>query len=413
MASKKVTRTAETIAEYRRKVASFKRSTAVRLGIDNPPWIAVVEDLIAAKTLYKDASWKFYRWAFIAEMEDLVASGTQPGDLDAAITRLREVTAAGALKKSTRTSATKAKELPACDREAIFAELRRSRSPLAAVLIHFITATTAAGLRPIEWRLASIEPPTDGAEFKLIVQNAKRTNGRAHGPVRTLTWLEISAEAKESIEFIVSWARTSAAEVDLAGLLKTLQALLRRIDRKLWPRRKQHFVLYSCRHAFAAVAKIHYLPEEVAALMGHGSDDTATMHYARPPRGSGAPLDKLLANLPEPNPAEVEMVRRVQERKRDKLKVTATRRKRQEPVGADSLGPAHDLGLCAVDDFPVPPARAGTVGPSVESEKLRKEQEDRQARVIEGILESVDRIRQRNGGPAQNLYIPSNPKSRR
>lgn len=75
----------------------------------------------------------------------------------------------------------------------------------------------------------------------------------------------------------------------------------------LWPRRVQHYVLYSTRHTFAAAAKIIFARAEVAALMGHAVDDTATKHYSRPPKGS----KRLPAiELPRPSVRDLARVRR-------------------------------------------------------------------------------------------------------
>ena len=167
-----------------RRVATLKRRTAARLGIENPPWISVVGDLIAAKGGYKPRSWRLYKFALLAIMDEVAVAAGQSSDLDGATAKLRHENASGALTSSTRTSATKAKSLPASDREAIFAELQISRSPLATVLVHFITATNATGLRPIEWRSVLIEEPSAGASLRLIVRNAKATNGSHHSSLR-------------------------------------------------------------------------------------------------------------------------------------------------------------------------------------------------------------------------------------
>jgi len=59
--------------------------------------------------------------------------------------------------------------------------------------------------------------------------------------------------------------------------------------RVLWPRRKQHITLYSSRHQFSANAKFLGLPlEEIAALMGHASIETAMAHYGRRSAGNGS-----------------------------------------------------------------------------------------------------------------------------
>ncbi|MCA8451381.1 hypothetical protein, partial [Burkholderia vietnamiensis] len=53
--------------------------------------------------------------------------------------------------------------------------------------------------------------------------------------------------------------------------------------------RKTYPTLYSARHQFAADAKSSgWTQAEVAALLGHASDDTAARHYARARSGQSA-----------------------------------------------------------------------------------------------------------------------------
>ena len=56
---------------------------------------------------------------------------------------------------------------------------------------------------------------------------------------------------------------------------------------KLWPNRERHPTLYSARHQFSANMKASGCkPEEIAALMGHAVDDTATTTYGKKVNGT-------------------------------------------------------------------------------------------------------------------------------
>ena len=91
-----------------------------------------------------------------------------------------------------------------------------------------------------------------------------------------------------------------------------LRDTLREVCLELWPGRKRRPTFYTTRHTFAAVAKTALAPTELAALLGHGSDLTALIHYARPPKGSS----RLPAfGLPRPSSEEVARVRLVLEKK--------------------------------------------------------------------------------------------------
>ena len=57
--------------------------------------------------------------------------------------------------------------------------------------------------------------------------------------------------------------------------------------RQCWPRRKRHITLYSTRHQFSANAKSSgFSRAEIAAMMGHAVDITATIHYGRKQAGN-------------------------------------------------------------------------------------------------------------------------------
>ena len=70
--------------------------------------------------------------------------------------------------------------------------------------------------------------------------------------------------------------------------LRQLGDYMRTVTRKCLGKRASYPTLYSLRHQFAANAKSSYTQSEVAALMGHGVDVTATIHYGRRASGQGA-----------------------------------------------------------------------------------------------------------------------------
>ena len=94
---------------------------------------------------------------------------------------------------------------------------------------------------------------------------------------------------------------------------------MRRLTRKLFPRRHKRPTLYTARHEAIALWKAHYVESAttaearmhglaiVAALSGHASDETATVHYGRPQRSDRG--RKGLA-IPTADSAEVARVRR-------------------------------------------------------------------------------------------------------
>ncbi|HEV7436610.1 MAG TPA: hypothetical protein VGO22_17355, partial [Pseudorhizobium sp.] len=166
--------------------------------------------------------------------------------------------------------------------------------------------------RPSEWIEAELSQDVkDG--WKLKVQNGKSTNGRSHGPTRTLLWRSCSEEVLavrnwlEHLETCLPRDRTGA-RVGWKTYYAQLRDALYEVCQELWPRRRRRPSFYSTRHTFAAAAKGVLTPAEVGALLGHGTDFTALTHYARPPKGSRK-LPRFM--LPAPDPAEVLRVRQV------------------------------------------------------------------------------------------------------
>jgi hypothetical protein len=175
-----------------------------------------------------------------------------------------------------------------------------------------LTAGLDTGLRPSEWVDAELFQVAKD-EWKLKVQNGKCTNGRSHGPSRTLSWNGCSEEVLavrdwlEHLKTCLPRDRTRARTA-WKSYYAQLRDTLHEVCQELWPRRKRRPSFYSTRHTFAAAAKAVLTPSEVGALLGHGTDFTALTHYARPPKG-GSRLPGFM--LPKPDPIEVLRVRQV------------------------------------------------------------------------------------------------------
>lgn len=176
------------------------------------------------------------------------------------------------------TSGKKIKKLPPERLSRLLGYLDGSLNPLDHVIGHWLRAGVASGLRPCEWKAARLQG------LRLHVENAKGNAFRSNGENRTL--LFVLPEHKNEVKFI----RRFLADLDLwleaDKDFKTFYAACRKrlyyVNRQLWPRSDQNICLYSTRHQFAADMKASGLkPAEIAALMGHASDESATIHYAR------------------------------------------------------------------------------------------------------------------------------------
>jgi hypothetical protein len=75
----------------------------------------------------------------------------------------------------------------------------------------------------------------------------------------------------------------------------------------LFPRQRQRYSLFSLRHQFIANMKTIYRPAEVAALVGHISEDEAVEHYGK---RRAAWLPEEIRDMPAPMPGEVKRMHR-------------------------------------------------------------------------------------------------------
>jgi integrase len=170
-----------------------------------------------------------------------------------------------------------------------------------SLAISWLQSAIITGLRPQEWETAQL----DG--FKLIVKNAKNTNGRCFSSHRTLDLSQISEEDYDDIETFISQLNLHVRENNnnFEYVYKQCRNRLYKVTRKLWPGRDKYPALYTGRHQFSANAKRNQNREEVAALMGHKNDATATEHYGKRRHGEEK------TDMVRPDPNEVAQVERV------------------------------------------------------------------------------------------------------
>ena len=315
-----ISRSEETTDRYENRVALLLANYQLEaLGCPSLPGFAVW--LRDCRSVLATSSFRQYRAASIAVFEAILDVKELRPSLRA------EVQRAVALLDSTRgtplsprgqipsrTSALKQKRISAQDWAKLVAALLDSRRRHAPAVLLLFTAGLVTGLRPCEWINAELFEDAEN-EWKLELQNGKRTNGRSHGPTRSLLWSGCSTEVHAIQDWLAHLAtqlprdRARAREV-WGAYYAQLRDTLGEVCQEVWPRRTRRPTFYTARHTFAAAAKAVLSPEEVGALLGHGTDLTALTHYARPPKG-GSQLPPFI--LPAPNPAEVMRVRHVLE----------------------------------------------------------------------------------------------------
>jgi len=194
----------------------------------------------------------------------------------------------------------------------------------AARTLVWFKATLATGLRPSEWEHAVLLGEYDafsGDGPVLRVTNAKNTNGRAHGDHRHLLLTDL---AEDDLNFVMlQLVFTDPAET--VGLIdgednklgfndyyNNVRTCMYRYAGKLRRSGQKTISLYSCRHQFIADLKVAgYSLTEIAALVGHGTDLTASETYGRRRYGKGG------KGLPKPSPEEVARIKPVAKLKWD------------------------------------------------------------------------------------------------
>ena len=319
-----------TIEQYFRRgellTAKYRRENRLNDWQDFCP-SDVANWLISQKPNLKSATWRFYRTALSYFLSGL------PGQRATAAVALLEADAAAALlgarQEGKRTSSLKQKSIPIEHYKRLTAYLSKSRSSYASVALTWLRAGLLTALRPAEWRATECAVDAESGRRLLRVLNAKATNGRGTGLLRTI---DISNFPDDAIQ-IVQKMSALGAEWERAGIFPQMQeqcaGCLYEINQRLWPRRKYHYTLYSTRHQAIANFKSLMSPAFIAAIVGHVVTATAATHYGKK-RSAWAPKD--IPTPPVPIPEEVAIVRD-QLRRHPLLMPTA------EPIVAKSHSP--------------------------------------------------------------------------
>jgi hypothetical protein len=307
--------------QYARKYNQVKARARKALGQSFSPATFVAYIIGEVRARLNPASWYWYRRALVCGLEREAQAA--PGDkasITAALRQLRQVQPAERPPeaKALKTAQQKSTRFVGDDAALICERAKRARTANGPILADWLLAGEATGLRPVEWLDAQLTALRDGEfRWRLRVRNAKRNAARAHGEFRTLRWRALDAQTLGAINRTIEVARAAVRERRFTRLQNTLQALMRRITKKLFPRRRRRPTMYTPRHVFAARCKAFFIPPraslseraaglaKIAALLGHASDATATDHYARPGKEdrTGHPP------VPTPDPAEVARVK--------------------------------------------------------------------------------------------------------
>jgi hypothetical protein len=329
----------------------WRREMRLTAGLDALSPIDFVNWLLSLKPSLKSSTWRMYRQCAIHYVE-----GWPGEDMNKAVEMLdndaidrsrepkeeQETSGRKRSKPERRTSALKEKRFPVEDFERVMTYLNQfSRSKVAQTTIDWLRAGVMTGLRPIEWRASDLEITADpkaarGRRAYLYVINAKATNGRGTGVVRTLDVSAFKDEELEVIRRMVDKARDWAIRGNYGDMQGKCSDLLYAATDRIWPTRRYAYSLYSCRHQAIANWKSIMEPSEIAAIVGHGVTATQGEHYGK--RRSSWPPEAM-PTLPRAVPEELAVVR-------DRIRMYDDRMKAEIKAGIrkENKAPEFPLG---------------------------------------------------------------------
>lgn len=248
-----------------------------------PRWLARKQSYL------KKSTFRQYRAAFQYYLEKI---GTD--NALRASKMLADLTGENCREKSDKTSSNTRKQFPSRDIQRYDAWLAQHiHLKWSALIRSWIQCGVLTGLRPIEWSNAElVSTPGWEDEPFLWVMNAKAGNARGNGFYRTLQLGSLPLVDQLAIQRHIDLVRQ--ASYDCGGfetMFHRIQTFVTSTTRRCWPTRTDYPALYSARHQFSANVKSHgFSQPQVAALMGHSSDETAGHHYGR--KTAGEALDQ-------------------------------------------------------------------------------------------------------------------------
>jgi integrase len=275
----KLTKTKQTEINYLKRVNGIKEY----LLMDNEEIAPVdmVDWLVKKKKSIRKSTFRQYKSALIYFFE----KHNKYKDYQDALAYLETIEQSGciddknnlvSLERHKNTSASKIKKVDIEDLEKIRLFLTTSRSLWQKRAFLLFELSIHLGLRPIEWNQSIIEK-VDGLTF-IRIKNAKNTNGRANGDSRIIEVKDaLLSDINNLIEDIALFKEKDSFE----HYYDNARVAFNKMMHKIFPKRKQHYSLYSARHQFSANQKNIHTKREVADMMGHKSEETATLHYGK------------------------------------------------------------------------------------------------------------------------------------
>lgn len=303
----------ETVIDYLNKAKELTARYIKKHG-EITDSISVVKWLEAMKPNIESSTWRYYKASLVCYFDK-----TNQSETAAALRKIQSdgcKVSSSTQKKEKKTSSNKKKSVSEREELLIVEHFKSTEeeSYWSRPVHAFFKATLATGLRPIEWQQSQLISDDSGAPI-LKVKNAKNTNNRSHGKYRHLHLSDISDEDMLFIRInlqytspIHGWNGPNGKLSSFNDYYKYIRAHMYRTTKKLFPCTAKRVSIYSCRHQMIAnLKKAAFTLAEIAALVGHGTDETASAHYGR------AKYGRSRKGLPKPDPQEVLKIRPVYE----------------------------------------------------------------------------------------------------
>lgn len=233
--------------------------------------------LIDIRSTINKNSYRVYKSASIFYLTEFLAT---PVAIDAANFLIRH-NSDMSYKKSNKTSAKKSKKIDQKDFDKLIHYLDTHNNKWHQYIKCWLISGVLCGLRPIEWKDSEIITYLD-SQLALKVKNAKNTNGRANGEFRILLLNDLNENEIDIIKKHIYHVKNFDKSGQYERFYQDCIVQLNTANKAVFGNRKKNITLYSARHQFSANAKFSSKTKsEVAALMGHAVDATATIHYGK------------------------------------------------------------------------------------------------------------------------------------
>jgi hypothetical protein len=278
----------------RQLINRYRRENSLDSEFDEFSAVDFVNWVLSIKPTLASSTWRVYRVSCLHTLAgkpdddiELALAKLENDIVESSISTVQSIDEAN-LTTGHKTSAHKEKRFPKHHFDKVVAFARyKSRSRLAPVLIDWLVASINTGLRPVEWRATQVERVHDKKNKKdiilLYVLNAKTTNNRGNGVIRTLDISNLKSKELLSIERMskngLAWYEAGKFGTRQSQVSQLLYTIIDRLSKNA--RKKRYYSLYSCRHQFVANLKTVLSPAEVSALSGHSTTKTAQNNYGR------------------------------------------------------------------------------------------------------------------------------------